>query len=83
MGSGPQPKLRFLHSESVLNRVKLEQFRSFSTEVLKCSLIPGQRDALKARPDGTILDGNHRIRVLLERGEDIHRLPREIMKKNL
>jgi hypothetical protein len=38
-----------------------------STEALKHSLIPGQRDCLKTRPDGTILDGHHRIYVLRQR----------------
>jgi hypothetical protein len=38
---------------------------------------------LKVRPDGTVLDGHHRISVLEERGEDIHLLPREIMEKEL
>jgi hypothetical protein len=33
------------------------------------------------RPDGTVLDGHHRLAILLERGEDIHSLAREIMAK--
>jgi hypothetical protein len=37
---------------------------------------------LKVRPDGTVLDGHHRIRVLAERGVDVHWLPREIIKKS-
>ncbi|MBZ5728306.1 MAG: hypothetical protein LAP87_25400 [Acidobacteriia bacterium] len=49
-----------------------------STDVLKLSLIPGQRDCLKARPDGTILDGHHRVYVLRRRGVDVDALPREI-----
>ena len=75
------PKLLFLHSENALNRVKLEQFRRPSTEALKSSLAPGQQGSLKVRPDGTVLDGHHRISVLVERGEDVDRLPREIMEK--
>jgi protein-tyrosine phosphatase len=51
-----EPKLRFLHSENALNRLKLEQFRRLSTNVLKFSLAPGQQGALKVRPDGTVLD---------------------------
>lgn len=42
-------KLRFLHLESSLNRVKLEQLRRVATDVLKDSLLPGQRDSLKVR----------------------------------
>jgi hypothetical protein len=52
-----------------------------STEALKLSLFPGQRDCLKTRPDGTILDGHHRIYVLRKRGVDVDGLPREINLK--
>jgi hypothetical protein len=52
-----------------------------STDVLKQSLIPGQRDCLKTRPDGTILDGHHRIHILRLRGVDVDALPREIVEK--
>jgi hypothetical protein len=76
------PNLKFLHSESTLNRAKLEQFRRRSTIELKFSLAPGQQGSLKTRLDGTVLDGHHRISVLAERGEDIHKLPREIMEKD-
>jgi hypothetical protein len=76
-------KLRFLHSEDALNAGKLEGFRRLSTEAIKSSLHPGQLGSLKARPDGTVLDGHHRLSVLLERGENIHQLPREIMEKDL
>jgi hypothetical protein len=75
------PHLRFLHSESTLNRVKLDLFRGLSTDQLKSSLEPGQQGSLKVRPDGTVLDGHHRISVLVERGEDIHQLPREIIER--
>ena len=49
------PDLKFLHSQSALNSVKLELFRHLSTVELKSSLAPGQRGSLKIRPDGTIL----------------------------
>lgn len=76
-----KPLLRFLHAETVLNRVKLEFFRGRSTQELVSSLAPGEPGALKARPDGTVLDGHHRLNVLMERGVDIQSLPREIMQK--
>jgi hypothetical protein len=75
------PRLQFLHSENLLNAGKLAQFRRLSTEALKSSLLPGQPGSLKIRPDGTVLDGHHRLSILIERGEDIHSLPREIMEK--
>lgn len=77
----PGPRLKFLHSADVLNRVKLDLFRGLPTEELRSSLLPGQRGSLKVRPDGTVLDGHHRLSILLERGEDIDRLPREIIEK--
>jgi hypothetical protein len=81
MHSRETPPLRFLHLKSSLNSVKLDQFRRLSSDALKSSLLPGQRDSLKTRPDGTVLDGHHRITVLIERGEDANELPREIMEK--
>lgn len=75
------PKLELLHSKETLNRVKLDQFRVLPISILMSSLKPGQAGALKARRDGTVLDGHHRIYVLAERGEDIRRLPREIIDR--
>ena len=77
----PRPKLRFLHSEDVINPVKLEVFRRLSSDAIKLALLPGEPGSLKARPDGTVLDGHHRLFVLLERGENIDELPREIIEK--
>ena len=76
------PKLIFLHTESTLVRLKLELFRGFTTEDLKASLEPGRQGSLKVRRDGTVLDGHHRIRVPLERAEDVDQLPREIIDKS-
>jgi hypothetical protein len=74
-------KLRFLHEHHLINRIKLEQLRGVSTEILKTSLLPGCEGSLKVRPDGMILDGHHRVVVLKERGEDVDVLPREIIEK--
>jgi len=76
-----RPKLTFLHSADVMNKVKLEVLRRLSNDAIKSSLQPGQPGSLKARTDGTVLDGHHRLSILLERGVDIHRLPREIMER--
>jgi hypothetical protein len=65
----------------MLIRSKLELSRRLSTSEIKASLSPGEPGSLKVRPEGTVLDGHHRIFVLLERGEDIERLPREIMER--
>jgi hypothetical protein len=52
-----------------------------STDALKSSLMAGLRNCLKARPDGTVLDGHHRIHILRQRGINVDVLPREITVK--
>ena len=76
------PPLRPLHNETCLIESKLEKFRKLGPEEIIESLRPGQPGALKARPDGTVLDGHHRLRVLCERCFDIDILPREILPKD-
>ncbi len=76
----PEP-LKFLHSEAALIELKLEYFRRVSTEDLIGSLKPETANALKTKPDGTIMDGHHRIKVLLERGIKVDELPREIWER--
>jgi len=49
-----------------------------STVQLIESLEPGRPGALKTRPDGTVLDGHHRIVVLRDRGVSVDTLPREV-----
>lgn len=77
----PYPPLKPLHPDASLSPAKLAQMEQCSTDVLKQSLIPGQRDGLKTRPDGTILDGHHRIHILRLRGVVVDALPREIVEK--
>jgi hypothetical protein len=72
-----QIPLRPLHSEASLSRPKLAGFRRLTTDELVDSLRPGEPGALKARPDGTIMDGHHRLHVLRERGVEVNSLPRE------
>lgn len=74
-----EPPLRFLHSVGVLSQAKLGEFRKMPTHRLIESLRPGQSAALKARADGTVLEGHHRLTVLRERGVDIDTLPRELV----
>ena len=71
--------LRFLHAEAILSSVKLAQFRLQPTTDLVRSLEPGGPAALKTRPDGTVLDGHHRLAVLRERGFEVDALPREVL----
>jgi len=59
----------------------LAQMERLTTEFLMLTLTPGHKDCLKARSDGTVLDGHHRICILRERGIDTDALPREIIVK--
>jgi len=77
----PYPPLTALHPESYLSPVKLARMNQLSTDDIKQSLLPGQNDCLKVRPDGTILDGHHRIHILRQRGVNVDGLPREIVEK--
>ena len=77
-----QPPLKSLHPDHSLSQPKLEEFRKLSDEQLIDSLKIGQPNSLKVRPDGTLIEGHHRIKVLRERGVDVDSLPREIVPKN-
>lgn len=76
------PPLKSLHPESSINPVKLSQLERLSTEALQASLLPGQEGCLKTRPEGTILDGHHRIHILRLRGVDVDSLPREVVVRD-
>ena len=75
------PSLRSLHPESALSRAKLNDYARLTTETLLQSLEPGRPGSLKVRPDGTIIDGHHRIAVLKQCGVDVDNLPREIFPR--
>jgi hypothetical protein len=77
-----QPPLKPLHSDSSLIGSKLDKFGKLSSPELIDSLKPGEQGSLKARPDGTIVDGHHRIKVLRDRGIHVDALPREIIPRD-
>jgi len=84
MSDSPIPPLNPLHPEESLNPAKLLGMQKLATEALIASLVPGQRkECLKTRPDGTILDGHHRIFVLRQRGVDVDLLPRDVVLKEI
>jgi hypothetical protein len=76
------PPLKPLHSDSSLSQPKLEKFRQLSNQELIDSLKPGTPGSLKVRPDGTIIEGHHRIKVLRERKVNVDRLPREVLPRD-
>ncbi len=55
------------------------KFSQLSDSELIESLRPGQPGSLKTRPDGTVIDGHHRVKVLKDRGVDA--LPREVIQR--
>jgi len=76
------PPLQPLHLAGALSQAKLNQYARLTTEELIRSLAPGQLGALKTRPDGTVIDGHHRISVLRDRGVAVDQLPREVLVKS-
>lgn len=77
----PYLPLKPLHPDTSLSLQKLREMERSTTDTLQNSLLPGQKDSLKTRQDGTILDGHHRIYVLRRRGVNVDALPREIIVK--
>ena len=75
------PALKALHSDAALSQAKLKELDNLTTEELRQTLLPGQSASLKVRPDGTVLDGHHRIKILRDRGVDVNPLPRELITK--
>jgi hypothetical protein len=71
-----------LHADATLVESKLAKYRLLTDRELIDSLRPGQPGSLKVRPDGTVVDGHHRIKVLRDRGVNVDALPREIVPKD-
>ena len=78
-GAGQAP-LRLIHSEAMLSKTILDGLRKKSTQEIIDTLKPGLEEGLKVKPDGRVMDGNHRIKILMERGVDVNSLPREVLK---
>ena len=77
-----QPSLKPLHADSSLIGSKLDKYGKLSDQELIDSLKPGQQGSLRVRPDGSIVDGHHRIKILRDRGVDVDSLPRDIIPKD-
>ena len=75
--------LRRIHADKTLetgpNRYSLDHWRKLPTDEIIKSLEPGNVESLRVKPDGRIMNGNTRIKVLEERGVDVNKLPREIV----
>jgi RHS repeat-associated protein len=77
-GTAAPAPLKFLHDAGSLSRSSLDFWGRQSTDRIVNSLRPGLQEGLRVKPDGLIMNGNTRIRVLLDRGFPINTLPREI-----
>ncbi len=80
----PQPSLKRIHSDATItsgsNRFSYDFWRQQVTDDIVQSLRPGADEALRSKPDGRIIHGNTRIKVLEERGFDVNALPREVIR---
>ena len=76
------PPLKPLHPDSSLSPAKLAKYGNWTDQELIDSLQPGQQHSLKVRPDGTMVDGHHRIKLLRQRGVKVDALPRELVPKD-
>jgi hypothetical protein len=78
-----EPPLQLIHSDAVFaagpGKLSLNYWRTRTTKEILASLQPGRPESLRAKPDGRVMNGNTRLKVLIERGEDINLLPREEM----
>jgi RHS repeat-associated protein len=74
-GEGPPP-LRPLHGHESTSKASRDYWSKQSTDDILDSLKPGAKQPLQVKPDGTIMDGNTRVRELMERGYPTDSLPR-------
>ncbi len=83
MSDEGRPPLRRIHADAMLSsgvgRFSLAYWRSRGTNDIVESLRPGSSEALRVKPDGRIINGNVRVKVLEERGFDVNALEREIV----
>jgi hypothetical protein len=77
------PPLQRIHSDTTYQsgsaKLALEYWRKQPTDDIIRSLALGGREPLRVKPDGRIMNGNTRIKVLEEHGFDVNVLPRELV----
>ncbi len=71
-----QPPLKRLHSDQTLEGSSLDYWRRQTTEKIVQSLRRDCDEPLTVKDDGTVMQGNTRIKALEERGYDVDSLPR-------
>jgi hypothetical protein len=75
MADRPVP-LKRLHPDATLSPSSLKYWEKQPTWKIVESLKPGQPEPLIAKADGTIMQGNHRVKILESRGYNVDELPR-------
>jgi hypothetical protein len=79
-----RPSLKLNHSDATItsgsNRFSYDFWRQQATNDIVQSPRPGADEALHSKPDGRIINGNTRIKVLEERDFDVYALPREVIR---
>lgn len=78
--SSSQPPLQSIHPDSSLRKSSLDFWDKKSSQEIIDSLKPGAKEPLITYPDGRIVQGNTRIKILRDRGVDVDQLPRAIYK---
>lgn len=63
--------LRRLHSDQTLTQSTLDYLRGLNSDEIVQMLAEDGPERLRIRPDGTVLQGNHRVKVLEERNYDM------------
>jgi hypothetical protein len=73
--------LRRIHTDETLtsgmSAFSLAYWRQRMTGEIVESLRPGKPEALRVKPDGRVINGNVRVKILEERGFEVHTLDRE------
>lgn len=74
-----EPELRRLHSDVTIMTSNQSSYRYWCSqnmqEIIE-SLRPGTQEPLRAKQDGTVMQGNTRVLILEQRGVDINVLER-------
>ncbi len=74
--------LKVLHTDAAMSKATLEYFRKMDTDSIVKSLAPirDNVEPLIVKANGLIMQGNHRVQVLMERGFDVNSLSRVLHK---
>ncbi len=83
MSDEARPPRRRIHTDETpspgLSRSSLRYWREQKTETIAEPLRPGNRESSQVKPDGRVLNGNVRVKVLEERGFNVDGLEGELV----